>query len=100
MLQSTNPELRLKGFVEYQAMVQASKFTDLKWQFLGPTNISGRVTAVAVVAPKGKNYTIYVASASGGLWKTENEGTTWTPIFGPDPSSRGVMERSTRRPSR
>ena len=62
-------------------MQAASKFKDLKWQFVGPTNVSGRVTDVAVVAPKGKNYTIYVASASGGVWKTENEGTTWTPIF-------------------
>ena len=81
VLQSTSPELRLKGFEEYKAMQSASKFKDLKWQFLGPTNISGRVTDVAVVAPKGRNYTIYVASASGGVWKTENEGTTWTPIF-------------------
>ena len=62
-------------------MQAASKFKDLKWQFVGPTNISGRVTDVAVVTPKGKTYTIYVASASGGVWKTENEGTTWTPIF-------------------
>ena len=82
VVQSTSPELRLKGFAEYQTMVQASTFKDLKWQYLGPTNVSGRVTDVAVVAPKGKNYTIYVASASGGLWKTDNEGTTWTPIFG------------------
>jgi len=81
ILQSTNPELRLKGFEEYKALQAASKFKDLKWQFLGPTNISGRVTDVAVVAPKGKNYAVYVGSASGGVWKTENEGTTWTPIF-------------------
>jgi len=81
VLQSTSPELRLKGFEEYKAMQAASKFKDLKWQFIGPTNVSGRVTDVAVVAPKGRNYTIYVASASGGVWKTDNEGTTWTPIF-------------------
>jgi photosystem II stability/assembly factor-like uncharacterized protein len=81
VLQSTNPELRLKGFEEYKAMQAASKFKDVKWQFLGPTNISGRVTDVAVVAPKGRNYAIYAATASGGVWKTENEGTTWTPIF-------------------
>jgi photosystem II stability/assembly factor-like uncharacterized protein len=81
VLQNTDPELRFKGFEEYKAMREASKFKDLKWQFLGPTNVSGRVTDVAVVAPKGKNYTIYVASASGGVWKTENEGVTWTPIF-------------------
>lgn len=81
VLQSTNPELRLKGFEDYKAMKEASKFKDLKWQFIGPTNVSGRVTDVAVVAPKGINYTIYVATASGGIWKTENEGTTWAPIF-------------------
>jgi photosystem II stability/assembly factor-like uncharacterized protein len=81
VLQSTSPALRVKGFEQYKAMQQASKFKDLKWQYLGPTNVSGRVTDVAVVAPKGKNYTIYVAAASGGVWKTENEGTTWTPIF-------------------
>ncbi len=81
VLQSTDPGLRLKGFEEYQAMREASKFKDLKWQFLGPTNISGRVTDVAVVAPKGESYTVYVASASGGVWKTENEGVTWTAVF-------------------
>ncbi|MBP7707330.1 MAG: hypothetical protein KA243_08810 [Candidatus Aminicenantes bacterium] len=81
VLQSTSPELRLKGFEEYKAVQAASKFKDLKWQFVGPTNVSGRVTDVAVVAPKGQSYTIYVASASGGVWKTENEGTTWTPVF-------------------
>ncbi len=86
-LQSTNPELRFKGFEEYQAMVPASPFRDLKWQYLGPTNISGRCTDVAIVAPKGKNYTIYVASASGGIWKTDNEGTTWAPVFEHEPTA-------------
>ena len=81
VLQSTNPELRFKGFEEYKAMQAASKFKDFKWQFLGPTNVSGRVTDVAVVAPKGRNYTVYAASASGGVWKTDNEGVSWTPIF-------------------
>ncbi|HLP62010.1 MAG TPA: hypothetical protein VK186_24415, partial [Candidatus Deferrimicrobium sp.] len=36
---------------------------------------------VAVLTPKGKQYTIYAAGASGGAWKTGNEGTTWEPIF-------------------
>ena len=80
-LQSTKPELRLEGFEAYKALRAGSKLKDLEWRFLGPTNVSGRVTDVAVVAPKGRNYTIYVASASGGVWKTANEGTTWTPVF-------------------
>jgi photosystem II stability/assembly factor-like uncharacterized protein len=81
VLQSTDPGLRLEGFEAYKAMRSASKFKDLAWQFLGPTNVSGRVTDVAVVAPKGENYTVYAASASGGVWKTVNEGTTWKPVF-------------------
>jgi photosystem II stability/assembly factor-like uncharacterized protein len=84
---STDPELRLKGYAQYLDMKQASKFKDLKWQYLGPKNVSGRVTDVAVVAPKGRNYTMYVATASGGVWKTANEGTTFAPVFEQAPST-------------
>ena len=49
------------------------------WRSIGPANMSGRVTDVAV--PKGRSTTIYCATASGGVWKTVNNGTTWTPIF-------------------
>jgi photosystem II stability/assembly factor-like uncharacterized protein len=80
-IQSTDPTLRLKGAEQIQEMKKKSPFKDLKWQYVGPTNIGGRCTDVAVVAPKGKNYTMYVASASGGLWKTQNEGTTWEQVF-------------------
>lgn len=77
----TNPELRLKWYQDHTAMKERSLFKNLPWQFLGPLNISGRMTDAAVVTPKGKHYTIYAAGASGGVWKTENEGTTWEPIF-------------------
>ncbi|TET83331.1 MAG: hypothetical protein E3J46_12465 [Desulfobacteraceae bacterium] len=80
-IHSTDSALRLKWFDQHVEMKQNSKFKDLKWQHLGPTNVSGRCTDVAVVAPKGKNYTIYVGAASGGVWKTENEGVTWEPVF-------------------
>ena len=78
---STSPELRLKWYDQHVAMKDKSMFKNMAWQFIGPTNISGRMTDVDVVAPKGKNYTIYVAGASGGVWKTTNEGVTWKPIF-------------------
>ena len=78
---ATDPQARLKGFEQHQAMAQSSPFKDLKWQFLGPTNISGRVTDVAAVTPRGKSYVIYAATATGGLWKTENEGVTFEPIL-------------------
>jgi len=77
----TNGNERLAQFELYKQMAESSQYKDLEWQFVGPLNVSGRCTDVEVVAPKGKNYTIYVASASGGVWKTENEGTSWEPIF-------------------
>ena len=83
---NSDPQLRLQGYEQQQEMKKNSPYKELKWQFLGPVNVSGRCTDVAVVAPKGKNYTIYAATASGGLWRTVNEATTWEPIFENAPS--------------
>ncbi len=46
---------------------------------IGPANMSGRVVDVAVHDAQPRFQ--YVASATGGLWKTVNHGTTWTPVF-------------------
>ncbi len=65
-----------------QAEMKAnSPFRDMKWQYLGPTNISGRCTDVEAISPRGGNYTIWVGSATGGVWKSVNEGTTFEPVF-------------------
>ena len=72
---------RMALFARHLAMKEKSPFKSLHWQFVGPVNIGGRATDIAVAAPKGKNYTIYAATASGGVWKTVNEGTTWKPVF-------------------
>ncbi len=77
----TSATQRLEAFETHSAMARGSLFGTLPWQFLGPTNVSGRVTDVAVVEPRGLSYTMYAAGASGGVWKTDNEGVTWTPVF-------------------
>jgi photosystem II stability/assembly factor-like uncharacterized protein len=46
---------------------------------LGPANMGGRIVDVAVV--ENRPGTMYAASASGGLWKTINNGITWAPVF-------------------
>ena len=63
------------------AMNDSSPYKALQWHFVGPTNISGRCTDVEAISPRGKNYTIWVASATGGVWKSTNEGTTFEPVF-------------------
>jgi photosystem II stability/assembly factor-like uncharacterized protein len=49
------------------------------WRWIGPVNFSGRITEFAV--PRGQTTTYYVLTASGGLWKTEDAGTHFEPIF-------------------
>ena len=77
----TDPDERMRLYGDHEAMIEESSFNNLPWQFIGPTNTSGRMTDVAVVEPRGEHSTIYVAGASGGVWKTTNEGTTWAPVF-------------------
>lgn len=80
-IQKTPAKQRIQWYESYVTLKEKSIFKEIPWQFVGPTNISGRMTDVEVVSPKGENYTIYVAGASGGIWKTENEGVSWKPIF-------------------
>lgn len=54
-------------------------FSRLEWRSIGPANMGGRITDVEGVP--GDANVVYVASASGGLWKTTNGGIKWTPIF-------------------
>ena len=54
VVKSTDPEQRIKWYQEHVAMKERSIFKNISWQFLGPTNVSGRMTDVAVVAPFGK----------------------------------------------
>jgi photosystem II stability/assembly factor-like uncharacterized protein len=59
--------------------MNADTFAGLKFRSIGPGVESGRVMSIAV-NPKNK-FEYYVGVASGGVWKTVNDGTTWTPLF-------------------
>lgn len=72
---------RLKLYDQQIELQNQSEYNTLHWQYLGPTNISGRATDVEAVRKPEKSMTIWVAAASGGIWKSENEGTTWIPVF-------------------
>jgi photosystem II stability/assembly factor-like uncharacterized protein len=57
----------------------ASRSMDQEWEFVGPTNIGGRVTDIEI--PAGSPETIYVGSAAGGVFKTVDNGDNWQAIF-------------------
>jgi photosystem II stability/assembly factor-like uncharacterized protein len=61
-----------------------------KWKFVGPTNIGGRVVDIAV-DPSAPD-TLYVAAATGGVWKSKDKGTRFTSIWPTtNPQSLGAL---------
>lgn len=69
---------------QHQALERASLFKGLTWRSIGPVLQGGRLVDIEV-APD-EPYTFYVAYASGGLWRTENNGVTFKPIFDDQPT--------------
>src|SRR5215212_1689760 len=51
---------------------------------IGSAQMSGRVAAIDAVQ-EGQRLTVYVGSASGGVWKSVNGGTTFKPVFDKQP---------------
>ena len=70
---------RRAAWRQHVELERTSPFRHLEWRALGPTRQGGRIEAIA--CPPGYNTTIYLGVGSGNLWKTTNNGITWTPIF-------------------
>jgi photosystem II stability/assembly factor-like uncharacterized protein len=60
------------------AQVTESSYADMHWRLVGPFR-GGWATAVA--GHPDKSTTFYFGAADGGVWKTDNAGATWTPVF-------------------
>ena len=58
---------------------RAETFAGLAFRGIGPALTSGRIGDLAVTPGDPARY--FVAVSSGGVWKTVNAGTTWTPVF-------------------
>ena len=56
---------------------------------IGPAVMSGRIAAIAGVATDP--VTLYVGSAGGGVWKSDDGGTTFKPVFDQHPQSIGAI---------
>jgi photosystem II stability/assembly factor-like uncharacterized protein len=93
----TDRALRLQWHRQHQAMKADTPYEEMHWRHIGPFDVGGRCTDVDV--PKGSRLVIYVATATGGLWKTENAGVSWTPLIDDFPSlSVGDIAVSESRP--
>jgi photosystem II stability/assembly factor-like uncharacterized protein len=54
-------------------------FDVFSWRSVGPFSFSGRISSFTV--PRGQSLTYYVAAGTGGIWKTEDGGTHFEPVF-------------------
>lgn len=63
--------------------ISLDQFKNLKPRNIGPAGMSGRITSIDAVVANPNIF--YVGAASGGVWKTENSGHSWTPVFDEQP---------------
>ena len=80
---STHDE-RMAAWQKHQELDEASLFKGLAWRNVGPVVQGGRVVDIESVP--GEPYSFYVAYASGGLWRTTNNGVTFEPLFDDQPT--------------
>ena len=60
--------------------MSAETWDGLELRSIGPAIASGRIMDLAV-DPSSQGRRFFVGVASGGVWRTDNDGTTWTPVF-------------------
>ncbi len=64
---------------QQDAQLDSEALAGLELRTIGPAAMSGRLVDIAVV--ESDPFTFYVASATGGVWKTTNNGVTFDPVF-------------------
>ncbi|MGA9422649.1 MAG: hypothetical protein WBW61_09810, partial [Rhodanobacteraceae bacterium] len=75
------------------AAFDAGTISGLGARNIGSAAMSGRIDSIAAVPEKNGKLTIYIGSASGGLWKSPDGGTTYKPVFDKQPvQSIGAVE--------
>jgi photosystem II stability/assembly factor-like uncharacterized protein len=67
-----------------RAQDQSQLLKEFVWRPIGPVNMGGRIDDIEAV--ESDPAVIYVGAATSGVWKTVNNGTTWTPIFDAQPN--------------
>ena len=77
--EATSAADRMAGYQQRQKLDAVSLVNNVKFRAVGPTNMSGRVVDLDVNDANPTHF--IVAYASGGLWKTENNGMSFTPLF-------------------
>lgn len=71
------------GIATVRAQSNPDLFQGMRARSIGPSGMSGRIASIDVVCSQPD--VMYVGAATGGVWKSVNGGTTWTPVFDSQP---------------
>lgn len=78
-------------------VLSEKEIENFKWRTIGPANFQGRITDIEALDDDFSK--VLVAAASGGVWKSDNAGTTWETIFDNyGAASIGDVARSQKNP--
>ena len=96
------PKVSLFDMIAERERVLAAQPNDnsglRNWRSLGPGNVGGRIRSI-VIHPKQPN-TIWIGAVSGGIWKTTNGGSNWTPLSVAPVLTIGCMVMDLKNPDR
>lgn len=77
--QQATPQTQASPEAPVDETTAIKTYDRLEWRSIGPANMGGRIADIEGVP--GNPNVVYVATASGGLFKTTNAGVKWTPLF-------------------
>jgi photosystem II stability/assembly factor-like uncharacterized protein len=79
-----------------QVELDSAVFGDIKARNIGPAVMSGRITDIQCTP--GEPNIIYIGTASGGIWKSDDRGVTFTPVFDKHSMSIGCITIDAKKP--
>ena len=79
-----NKKAYVKAVAKRKELLSGARMFDKEWNFVGPTNIGGRITDLEMWPDDTQN--ILAGSASGGIFHSPDQGQSWIPIFDDQPS--------------
>lgn len=77
-IKPSSPKEMQEAVKKHQEMLANSPYKNYPARLIGPTNMSGRVVDIEVT---NDFKTYFIAAASGGVWKTQDNGQSFTPVF-------------------
>lgn len=77
------------SLVAEEMKIDSEAFSGLEARPIGPAAMGGRISAIDAVA--GERLTVWVGAAAGGVWKSDDGGLTFKPVFDKEPQSIGAL---------